>query len=204
MKRLFISIFFFIFLAISSYIAVNAHAGMVIGDWYSAAVDACSACPSDTYNGDVLCEDFDATGSLCTLADNVGGTNTWDADNSHTGTYNCNDSGLYDLKVIWTYDQGQACKRFDIGSEKSSIFVRFDFYITSVDLDSSNSLPLITMQNASGFETVSIELYNDSGTYKLKTSYWNGSGLSAVTGSTEITTATWRTVTVEWVSGSKI
>lgn len=196
-KKLLIPIFVLLFY-------VSVHAGMVIGNYYtSVAVDACSSCPSDSDEADVLCEDFDETGALCSWTESVEGTNTYDDDNSHGGTYSCNDKGPYDLLVDWTYGQGNALAYIGTSTE-SHAYVMVDFRVVSSSLDaSSERFALLALSNE-GDTCVRVWLTYDGSKLILETYHYDGSSYDTTSGSTEITIGTWYTMTIEWSSGSLV
>ena len=168
-----------------------------------SSVDACSACPSDSDSGDMICEDFEGSGNICTWTEDIGGTNTGDDDNSHGGTYSCNDRGLVGIKFIYDFDQGNA-NFYKAGFSDTTVKAMMDFRIISHTLEDTEGVTMIAFSDGSDYSLEVIINY-DTDHLELFTRYIDdGASWDSIAGTTEVVIGTWYTLTAEWVSTASI
>jgi len=180
---------------------------LLSGTSVEEAVDACATCPNVTAGADEHCEDFDETGVLCTgVTSSIGADNTWDADNTHGGTYACTDKGLYDLQVIWDYDVDSADSwhNYALATPSAHIFLRVDVMFETFTMDDGDWYDIVTLEDSAEEGYVASLLIEKSGeNYYLHVKYRNEATASThQTGSQTIALNTWYTVTLEYYSNT--
>jgi hypothetical protein len=168
----------------------------------SAVAGACSACPSDSDGGDLLCEDFEGTGNLCTLTEN-NDSNVLDDDYSHGGTYDCDDKGSQALRAYdadFQFNDTYMLKGF---TSNANVYARTDFRFVQTDMAASEGVTFFALNGPTNIP-VRIYLYNNAGTWILRSNHYNGVDYTNTNGTTAITLGTWYTMTVLWESGSEL
>lgn len=138
-------------------------------------LDHCSACT--VADADVVCEDFEGAGYLCTVcgaapcwAESVNGTGAVNEDAAHSpalGT--CTDEGSQALSI--TVDPGQVNETcYNIGSAKNAVYVKF--YVTYQRAAvAGNKVEHLALQNSSGTHKAKLYFLRSGTDYQWRLNY---------------------------------
>jgi hypothetical protein len=147
--------------------------------------DYCDSCTGDA-DYDVFCEDAEDVGTPngdtgeCTWTDTeagVGGDVDWDATHVGWGCANTRGSNALEIDVV---AGSENYTEIDLGGDQTPFY--FAFYGTYPDVtnngdatwEATNEIPLLTIENTTGFARFYLRARNVGGTLRLIISYHNG------------------------------
>lgn len=136
MRKLFLPLICFLLLAF-----VSSTSGVIIIRTSPPAGggggDMCSSCPDDAAGGDLMCDDFEGTGFVCSGWDTH--STIYDADNTPTGSWACNETNSQNLEI--TYQDGDRVD-YDFGRTTSPNYAVFYFKVTSESMSNGGEVPV--------------------------------------------------------------
>jgi hypothetical protein len=168
---------------------------------YAAATTACSAGCTSVADADVLCEDAEGTGYVCTgWTESVSGTGAINEDASHSGTLSCTDKGTQAWQ--WTAANTDTAYSYKSITETDALYANFYMNITSLTAYSSSHAFSGYLTNVWDYGFI-LQVESSSGStsaYKLKLVAYNG---QEATTSAAYDVGTWYRVGVKYVSGTE-
>ncbi len=178
----------------------SADVCVFIGKPVAGASDHCTSCnPGDP--ADVMCEDFEGTGYLCSGWTETEGTGSIDADATHSGTLDCTDKGSQAVEI--QLSTGTACYvRWDNGSEETEANFQWYFNIVSENLADGQNFIVGKIQDGSNVDMCYWRLQQVSGQLQILVRVKNTSD-GWTDGSTyNVSTGNWYRWRGTWVDGT--